>query len=146
MTYENAFSGREDATVLDAIKWDETASQTGDSSISFGEYDNPDIEVDGSARFATHEIIGGTTVRQRIGQDPIEISMNGVCNEDTAGQIDLLRSAELVTLISPRLEYNVRCQVASTSTTPLESGGAADASTGDFLYQYTINLVEITPP
>lgn len=145
MTYTDSFDGRCE-TVLDNITWDETARQTGPNTIDFGDYANPDIEVDGSARFAVHEIVGGTTVRQRIGQDPIEIAIDGVCDEDTAAEVDLLRSAELVTVISARLENNVRCQVASTSTAPLSSGGAADMKSGEFLYEYSINLVEVTPP
>lgn len=144
MPYHNSFDGRA-STYLSNITWDDTISVNGPSELHL-DYDNPDIEVNGSARFATHEIVGGTTVRQKIGQDPLEISMDGVCKERTAAKIDFLRATELVTLNSDRLMNSVRCQVASTSTTPLSPGGAADADSGEFLYEYSVNLVEITPP
>lgn len=136
MPYKDAFQGRT-PVALDSIEPDEGGGSVA-SSIEF-EYENPDITVDTSGRFVTHEIIGGITVRQKIGESPVEIGVRGVCNEQTAGKIDTLRNAKRANFISERISMTVH--VASTSTQPLEQGGAADMDTGDMLYQYRLNLV-----
>ncbi len=114
-------------------------------SIQFT-YAAPSISVDTAGRFATHEIIGGATVRQKIGEDPIEVTINGVCTEDTARDLDRLRDAEFGTLITGRLPgESLDVHFASTSTSPLEDGGAVALSDddGEFLYTYTLSTVEV---
>lgn len=139
MSYKDAFQGRTPAA-LEGITADESGGSV-PGSIDFGKHDNPDISVDTSGRFVTHEIIGGVSVRQKLGEDPVEIGVRGVCNGETAGKIDQLRNAKSANFISDRISMTVH--VASTSTQPLEQGGAADADTGELLYTYRMNLVGI---
>lgn len=116
------------------------------SSIQF-EYQAPAISVDTSGRFAKHEIIGGSTVRQKIGEDPIEVSINGICREPTARLLDALRDAKYGTIYSNRLsDGSLTVQFASVSTSPIDdSGGVAISDDeAEFLYQYTISAVEVT--
>lgn len=140
MAYESSFEDRA-STILTDISTDGDVELF--EEIDFSPYDNPNIAIDSSARFSVHEIIGGTTVRQKIGEDPTEVEISGVCTEDVATRVDELRKAKLVTLLSDRVPDGLRCQVASTSTDPLSDGGAADMNEGDFLYEYNINLVSI---
>lgn len=108
------------------------------------DYANPSIGIDTGSNFVTHDIIGGATVRQRIGDKPLEIDISGVCKEPTAKQIELLRNADEVTLFSDRfIEGSITVHVASLSTDPMEDGGAADFSSGQFLYSFSLNCVEI---
>lgn len=142
MSYQDVFDGRT-PVVIDEIEY--TGSEIAyPETIEFDSYDNPDIDISVSGRFATHEIIGGITVRQKIGRDPVEISVNGVCSEDTAKQIDTLRRATTARFISERKTMVV--QIASASSQPLEKGGAADLDTGDYLYSYNLNLIGIETP
>lgn len=143
VSYENAFDDRASTIITDVTSDDDV--QLPFNEIHFEPYDNPNISVTSGARFAVHEVIGGTTVRQKIGEEPTEVTVQGVCTERVAVQIDQLRRAFLVTLLSDRTPNGIRAQVASASTEPLHDGGAADASDGDFLYEFSINLVEISP-
>jgi len=105
---------------------------------------NPTISIDSAGRFAKHNIIGGTTVRQKIGDEPLEIQITGVCFEDTARKIDELRNARNGVLHSERFAGDeVTVQFASTSTDPLSDGGAADLESGELLYRYRINAIEV---
>lgn len=142
MGYQNSFDERA-ATLITNITTDDDV-ELGFDEIDFSPYDNPNISVTSGARFAVHEVIGGTTVRQKIGEEPTEVTVQGVCTEQVAVQVDQLRRAFLVTLLSDRTPNGIRAQVASASTDPLHDGGAADASDGDFLYEFSINLVEIS--
>lgn len=139
MSYKDSFNDRT-PVVMESIEPDDTGVNV-PSRIDFSPNDNPDISVDTSGRFATHKIIGGVTVRQKIGDDPVEIGVRGVCSEDVAKQIDRLRNAKTANFISDRISMTV--QVGSTSTSPMEQGGAADMDTGDLLYQYRMNLIGI---
>jgi len=139
MSYQDAFNDRT-PVVMESIEADDEGVQVPDE-IEFTPNDNPDISVDTSGRFATHKIIGGVTVRQKIGEDPVEIGVRGVCDEETAKDIDQLRNAKVANFISDRISMTVH--VASTGTSPLEQGGAADMDTGDLLYTYRLNLVGI---
>jgi hypothetical protein len=113
-------------------------------NISFGKYTNPTIAIDTSGRFAKHEIIGGTTVRQKIGEDPINVSINGVCKPQTAQNIDKLRNATSGKIFSDRLPGgSLVVQFGSTSTEPLDDGGAADIEDGQFLYTFQMNCIEV---
>lgn len=141
--YADAFDDRA-ATLITEIQTDESVELAFDE-IDFSPYDNPNISVDSSARFSVHEIIGGTTVRQKIGEEPTEVNIEGVCTEEVAVQIDQLRRAFVVTLLSDRIPNGIRAQVASASTEPLEDGGAANMDRGEFLYEFNINLVEVSP-
>jgi len=115
-------------------------------------YKRPAISIDSAGRFATHEIIGGSTVRQKIGEDPIEVSISGVCIEETAKDLDGLRDAKYGTIKSKRFNgQTLDCHFASVSTSPLEDGGAVDffgkddgkAESGDFLYTFSLECVEV---
>jgi hypothetical protein len=122
--------------------------------IVIDEYPNPTVSIDGAGRFAKHEIIGGATVRQKIGEDPLNISVNGVCEEKTANKIDALRDAKVGRMYSTRLPGStdsegdddggsMLVQFGSTSTEPITDGGAADFKTGELLYTYSINAIEV---
>lgn len=108
------------------------------------DFPNPSISIDTAGRFAKHEIIGGSTVRQKIGEDPLNISVEGVCTERTASKIDALRDAKSGKIFNDRFPGGaVVVQFGSTSTSPIEDGGGADLETGEFLYTYSINCIEI---
>lgn len=139
MSFQNTFNDRT-PVVINSIKPDDEGVQVPET-IEFSPNDNPDISVDTSGRFAKHEIIGGATVRQKVGEDPVEIGVKGVCNEEVAQKIDRLRNAKSANFISDRISMTV--QVASTGTSPFEEGGAADMDTGDLLYTYNLSLVGI---
>lgn len=139
MPYKDTLADRT-SIVIDDIEEDED-NVTVPNSIDFTPRDNPDIDVNTSGRFTTHEIIGGDVVRQKLGEDVIEITVRGVCDEGTAQQIDRLRNARHGTLLSERIEIQV--QFASMSTQPTEEGGAVDMDTGEYLYDYTLNLVGV---
>jgi hypothetical protein len=126
-----------------------------ENGITFGEFDNPTVAIDGGGRFVKHNIIGGPVVRQKIGEEPLQVSVNGVCDKRTANKIDFLRNVNSATFISSRLpgsasENNIaegggslRVQIGSTSTEPITDGGAADLETGEYLYSYSINAIEV---
>lgn len=119
-----------------------------DSKIEF-RYEAPSVSVDMSARFVTHEIIGGSTVRQKIGEDPLEVSADGVCTESKARRLDELRNAKYATISSNRLpDGNLDVQFASISTQPMEKGGAVALTDddGEFLYGFSISMVEVKVP
>jgi hypothetical protein len=126
------------------IEYENDADSTADP-IEF-QYTAPSISVDVSGRFATHEIIGGSTVRQKIGEEPIQATINGVCSQSTARQLDGLRDAEFGTIFSERLVGgSLDVHFASSSTSPLEDSGAvgiADKS-GEFLHSFTLSVVEV---
>lgn len=113
------------------------------STITF-EYKNPDITVDSSARFVKHEIIGGKTLRQKVGKDPIEISVSGVCYRETARRIDGLRYAKTGTIRADRFDgSSLDVQFASATTDPLEEGSAVDFTEANELFNYTIEVTEV---
>ena len=134
---------------IDNIVWEEDAVDEVDSIEP--EYRSPAIAVDSAGRFVTHEIIGGKTVRQKIGEDPIEISIDGVCKESTARDLDLLRDAKYGTVRANRLPFSgIRVHFASISTEPFDDAGAVGLSNesptteSEFLYTYTIECVELS--
>jgi len=112
---------------------------------------NPMIAIDSSSRFATHEIIGGGVVRQKIGQDPLEVTINGVCFGDTAKKIDALRYATFGRIYSDRFPNGVPGEnssfldvhFASSSTEPMAEGDAVNLETQKRLYAYSLNCVEV---
>lgn len=112
-------------------------------SITF-EYTNPSIGIDSSANFIKHDIIGGPTVRQKIGTNPLEISINGVVKEDVAQDLELLRNAKSAKLLSNRFaDDSVTVHIVSITTDPIEDGGAADLTEGEFLYTFSMECVEL---
>lgn len=127
-------------------KFEETGAD-GNPQLKLNErYNRPRVAIDTAARFVEHEIIGAKKVRQRVGSDPIELSINGVCQRPRANEIDQLHRVETATLQSERLpqqKSKIPVHIASTTTEPLEDGGAADAKTGELLYTFTINAVEV---
>jgi len=123
----------------------ELRSQSSSGSISF-EYSAPAISIDSAGRFIKHEIIGGMTVRQKIGEDPMNVDISGVCKESVAKQLDELRNAKYGDIFSNRLPgESLTVQFASVSTSPLDDNGAVALTDSDseFLYQYTISAVEV---
>ncbi len=113
------------------------------------EYPNPNISIDTAGRFVKHEIIGGPVVRQKVGEDPIQLGINGVCVEEKAKQIDALKDARFGKLMTSRVPGgSIPVQFASASTDPIADGGGAKRSGGpddssELLYNYTINVIEI---
>lgn len=151
-TFENrtpfsiqAIEFEDDATYVNSVFTDAEQDERG-YNISFNDYPNPTVSIDTSGRFAKHDIIGGTTVRQKIGEDPINLSINGVCKRQTANQIDALRDAKNGKIISDRLpggSDGLRVQFGSTSTEPMTDGGSADLKDGRYLYSFQINAIEV---
>lgn len=123
----------------------------GDANIDIEfNYEQPNISVDSSARYVDHEIIGGMTVRQRIGEDPKQVSLSGVCTKEEARQIDQLYTLNYARFHSYRTG-TLTVQITSASTDPYNDGGAfstnvdSDNDTDiDTLHQFTINLVEVS--
>jgi hypothetical protein len=145
MSYKTAYKDNHAAFEIVDIEYEPDSVGEQPDPIEFV-YNAPNITVDTSGRFAVHEIIGGTTVRQKIGEDPVEVSIDGVCREDTARQLDGLRNAKFATIVSNRLTGGqLQVQFAGVSTSPLEDGGAVAISddSGQFLYSFTISAMEV---
>ncbi len=145
MSYQDAYDNNHIDFEIDGIEWEDDAVST-PNNISF-EYEAPAISVDSAGRFVNHEIIGGSTVRQKIGEEPVEVSIKGVCKESTAKQIDNLRNAKYGTIYGNRLtNQSMRVDFASASTSPLEDSGAVGLTDddGEFLYTFTLECVEVT--
>jgi len=104
-------------------------------------YEQPSVSVDTGGRFVTHNPIGDVTVRQKIGEEADEISIDGVCTVDEANDIDKLTEQETVNVVSNR--WNGEAQVASTTTRPFTDGGGQDID-GEYLYTFTVELIEVT--
>lgn len=104
-------------------------------------YKQPSVSVQTSANFATHDVFGDTTVRQKLGEKPDEISVDGICTADEANYVDNLVYEEVVELVSNRWSGVVH--VASTSTDPIADGGGQDLDS-EWIYSFTIECVEIT--
>lgn len=142
MTISDAYNNFTDFKI-DGIEWEDDADEIG-SEIFFS-YSQPSVSVDSAGRFVTHEIIGGSTVRQKIGEEPLQISIKGVCRENTTREIDALRDAKYGDIQTDRLNgASITVQFPSISTSPLEDGGAVGMNNEDFLYNFTIECVEIT--
>lgn len=115
----------------------------GPGAISF-EYARPSISIDNKARFVTHDIIGGSTVRQKIGEEPRELSISGVVIEETAVTLDGLRDAKEAKIFCNRLPGDsMKAQFASISTSPLDDGGAGRLKDGKFLYNFKMKALEV---
>jgi hypothetical protein len=147
-----AIEYEDDATYVDSLYPEEQIQRPRNGRVSEDqyrmefEYANPTIAIDGAGRFAKHEIIGGTTVRQKIGEDPLNFSINGICKRATANQIDSLRDAKTCVITSNRIPdagSSVKVHIGSTSTEPMEDGGAADLVDGQLLYSFSINAIEV---
>jgi hypothetical protein len=123
---------------------DERAYRDSRPFVSIGDvelkYEQPNVTVNTSARFATHEVIGNVTVRQKLGEDPDEISIEGICTKEEANQIDGLKNQETVDVVSNR--WSGRAQVASTNTRPVADGGGKDID-DEWLHRFTVELVGV---
>ena len=118
------------------------------TEITF-EYEQPNVSVDTNARFIEHEVIGGMTVRQKVGEEPMEINVDGICTRGEARLIDNLYEETTVEFNSYRTGV-VIAQVVSTSTDPYDDGGAVavfdnedEDSSSDTIYTFSISLVEV---
>lgn len=119
--------------------------QTTEFEIRF-DHSAPAIGIDTGGRFVKHEIVGGPVVRQRVGAEPIEVSITGVCKEPTAKELDRLRTVDYGTIYSNRLpNESLDVHFVSTSTQPLSDGGAVELKDDDaeFLYTYDLECVEV---
>lgn len=146
MTYKEAFENNHVDFEIAEVEYEEDAEEPLADPIVF-RYTAPNISVDTAGRFATHEIIGGSTVRQKIGEDPIEVQIEGICKELAAKKIDGLRDAKFGTIFSNRLAGgSLDVHFASATTAPMEDGGAVAMTdpSGEFLYTYTLSCVEVT--
>lgn len=103
-------------------------------------YNQPNISVSSSGRFKEHQTIDGPVVRQKVGEGNVELEVEGVCTTEEAKVIDSLRFEGTVTILSNR--YSGEVQVASTSTDPLEDGGAMNLD-GQFTHSYGISCVQV---
>ncbi|AGM11352.1 hypothetical protein M199_gp022 [Halogranum tailed virus 1] len=103
-------------------------------------YNQPNISVSSSGRFKEHQTIDGPIVRQKIGEGNVEIEIEGVCTTPEAKVIDTLRFEGTITVLSDR--YSGEVQIASTSTSPLEDGGAMNLD-GQFTHTFGISCVEV---
>lgn len=127
---------------ISALSYEDDAEET-PGAITF-EYARPAISVDNKARFVTHEVIGGSTVRQKIGEEPRELSIKGVVVESTAVDLDSLRDAKEGKIFCNRLPGDsMNAQFASVSTSPLEDGGAGRLKDGEFLYNFKLKALEV---
>lgn len=141
MSLHDAYEDRPEFEITD-LRYEDDAVETY-SSIEF-EYGAPAVTIDNKGRFVTHPIIGGTTVRQKIGEEPREVTVDGVVIEETARQLDTLRDAKRGTIISRRIPGDeMECQFASVSTNPMTDGGSVRMTDGEFLYTFSLNVVEI---
>lgn len=128
---------------IDGIVYEDDVRGDAPTNIEF-EFNNASMGIDMSGRFAKHEIIGGSTVRQKIGEDPINVSVEGVCFEATSKDIIRLRDAKHGTIYSTQLPGgSLEVQFASASVDPMEEGGAVDLSEGQFLYSFSLNCIEV---
>jgi hypothetical protein len=133
---------------IDEIVYDpntpETITDRDNADTILFEYKNPSITVDSSARFVKHEIIGARTLRQKVGKDPLEISVDGVCYRDTARRIDGLRYAETGTIRADRFDgSSIDVQFASATTDPLEEGSAVDFTEVNEMFNFSLELTEV---
>lgn len=145
MSYKEAYEENHIDFEISSIVYEDDKEGDRPDPITF-EYSAPNIGVDSSGRFVEHDIVGGDTVRQKIGEDPVEIDISGVCKEPTARQLDGLRDAKYGDIFSNRLtggSYTVH--FASVSTDPMDDGGAVAMtdSRGEFLYNFNLSTVEI---
>lgn len=142
-SYQDAYVDNHVDFEIGDIKYESDAKEK-QNPIDF-EYPAPNISVDTAGRFATHKIVGGSTVRQKIGEDPVQVSIEGVCEESTARELDGLRDAEFGTIYSNRLVGgSLDVHFGSVSTSPMENGGAAAlAEDGEFLYTFDLSCVEV---
>lgn len=145
MSYQDAYQDNHVEFEIDDLEWEDDATST-PNFITF-EYESPAVSVDTAGRFVNHEIIGGSTVRQKIGEEPVEVSVTGVCKESTAKEIDNLRNAKYGTIFSNRLtNSSLRVNFASSTTSPLTDSGAVGLTDdqAEFLYEFTLECVEVT--
>jgi hypothetical protein len=149
MSIENAYDSQVNFAIKDIV-YEQDATGGQPTSITFGDgsnsnrYGRPAVSIDNKGRFVTHKIIGGKTVRQKIGEEPRELSVSGVCIEETAVELDGLRDARRATIFANRIPGNsMTAQIASVSTSPLDDGGAANITQGELLYNWSLKAVEI---
>jgi len=148
-TYQTVYEDKHIAFQISNIEWEpDSTLQLGTNSIQFT-YAAPAVSVDAKGRFAKHEIIGGSTVRQKTGEEPLEIKVTGVCKESTSKQLAALRDVKYGDIKSNSLPKDrLTVQFSSVSTSPMNNGGAVEFEQGDaeFLYNFDLSCVETTRP
>lgn len=113
------------------------------------EYDQPNVSISSQARYVEHEVIGGMTVRQKVGEEPKQIAVDGLCLEDVASDFEDLHEEDFVTFTHHILggageAGSMNCQVESVDIDPFTDGGgvATNSDESEMVYQYSITLVE----
>jgi len=123
------------------VKFKHVGGDQDGQKVAGFKYKKPSISVKTQANFAEHDVFGDVTVRQKLGEKPDEISVEGICTAEEANDVDELVYHEVVELVSNRWSGVVH--VASTSTNPISEGGGMDLDS-DWIYSFTIECVEIT--
>lgn len=111
-------------------------------------FPQPNISKDAGTNTVEHDVIGGKTIVQKLGEKATEIEIEGICTIDEADQIDRILKDDVIYLRSYRHEgYAV---LDSTSTTPISNGGAiVGARNGckfEWSHEFTINCKSIQKP
>lgn len=141
MSISEAFDGKVDFEITKIVDDDGNLIEGG--NITF-EYRRPEISIDNKARYVEHEIIGGKTVRQKVGEEPREATINGIVIEETARQLDKLNEANTGLIKCDRLPSgSMPSQFPSVSTSPMSSGGSARIEDGELLYTFDMKAVEV---
>jgi len=111
------------------------------SEVDLGKYEQPDISIDSGTEYAKHDVVGGPVVRQKTGETPREMTINGVCVEGTASKLHNLPQNSLFSVASSMKSFDF-AQLLTVSTQPLDAGGAIDLD-GEFVHRYTLKFVEV---
>jgi hypothetical protein len=109
--------------------------------IEFSLYDGrtqPLVSVGTSVRYKTHKPIGADPVKQELGPDLDEITIEGECSVEEANRVDQLKEDAVVEVRTHR--FSGLASVDSTDTSPQSK---KDAEKG-WIHSYTIELTEVS--
>ena len=139
----------------------ESPRRSGEIILTFPQ---PNVSVDSSTRTVKHDIIGDKTVVQKIGESATEVSIEGICTNQEALEIDTLSDYDFVnvdshrwgskhtanrsSVASNRQGNNGYAIITSTSTSPIADGGGVTAAGGEYhwTHEFTIELTSIDSP
>lgn len=99
-------------------------------------YSQPDVSVDTATRTVKHDTLTDTAVVQKIGRDPRNIEISGMCTTIEAHRVDDLAQFDQVEVRSAR--FSGPALIEDTSTSPRK-----EIRYGQHLHDFTINLTEI---
>jgi hypothetical protein len=112
-------------------------------------FPQPNISKDAGTKTIEHDIIGGKTVLQKIGEEATEIEIEGICTRDESMTIDEMVNDDVIYVRSHRHEgYAV---LDSASTSPISDGGGIIGVTNggkefNWSHEFTISCKEIEKP